>query len=121
MTLTLVSLSTSSSKLEAGASIILTEWCLARTRTTMGFSNCMSARLGANNVARYDGVTGQPIGNYIPAGSGGLSIPFGLTFGRRATFFTLRAEEQIKFSSTMLRRERAWEWLQVRELHTHVW
>lgn len=34
----------------------------------------------SQNVVRYDGATGQPLGTFVTAGSGGLSWPEGLTF-----------------------------------------
>jgi hypothetical protein len=36
---------------------------------------------GTNNVLRYDGTTGQFLGVFVPAGSGGLNQPEGLEFG----------------------------------------
>jgi hypothetical protein len=36
---------------------------------------------GTNNVLRYDGSTGAFLGAFVPAGSGGLSLPEGLAFG----------------------------------------
>ncbi|MFO0809261.1 MAG: Calx-beta domain-containing protein [Gemmataceae bacterium] len=39
-----------------------------------------------NSVLRYDGATGQPLGTYIAAGSGGLSGPTGLTFDSTNTY-----------------------------------
>ena len=38
------------------------------------------------NVVRYDGVTGAPLGSYVTSGSGGLSLPEGLTFDPSGTF-----------------------------------
>ncbi len=35
----------------------------------------------SDNVARFDGATGQPIGTYVPSGSGGLTDAFALAFG----------------------------------------
>ena len=36
---------------------------------------------GTNQVLRYDGQTGAFIDTFVPAGSGGLSVPYGLVFG----------------------------------------
>ena len=36
---------------------------------------------GTNQVLRYDGQTGAFIDAFVPAGSGGLSVPFGVVFG----------------------------------------
>ncbi|MFO0842678.1 MAG: NHL repeat-containing protein [Gemmataceae bacterium] len=40
----------------------------------------------SNNVVRYDGATGQPLGIFITPGSGGLSVPEGLTFDPAGNF-----------------------------------
>ena len=37
--------------------------------------------INSNNVLRYDGQTGEFKGEYIPAGSGGLSAPRDIVFG----------------------------------------
>jgi hypothetical protein len=40
----------------------------------------------SNNVVRYDGVTGQPLGAFITAGSGGLTTPQGICFDPSQTY-----------------------------------
>jgi WD40 repeat protein len=40
----------------------------------------VSSRL-TDNVLRYDGVTGDFLGEFVTAGSGGLDVPFGMDFG----------------------------------------
>jgi streptogramin lyase len=43
--------------------------------------NLYVASDGTNNVLRYDGTTGEFLGVFVPAGSGGLNQPEGLVFG----------------------------------------
>jgi DNA-binding beta-propeller fold protein YncE len=40
----------------------------------------------SNTVARYDGVTGQPLGTFVTAGSGGLTTPQGICFDSSQTY-----------------------------------
>src|ERR671932_747171 len=40
-----------------------------------------------NNVLRFDGNTGNYLGEFIPPGSGGLSRPYGLAFGPDGNFY----------------------------------
>jgi hypothetical protein len=50
----------------------------------------------SNNVVRYDGATGQPLGTYITAGSGGLTSPLSLAFGPdNAVYVTNTGANQI--------------------------
>jgi DNA-binding beta-propeller fold protein YncE len=54
----------------------------------------------SNNVVRYDGATGQPLGTYITPGSGGLSFPLTLAFGPDALYVTSPGTNQIlKYNS----------------------
>ena len=43
--------------------------------------NLYVASPGANTVMRFNGQTGQPMGDFVASGSGGLSTPWGLAFG----------------------------------------
>ncbi len=49
----------------------------------------------SHSVVRYDGATGAPLGNYIPAGSGGLSFPFSLALRNNELFVTSAGTDQI--------------------------
>jgi DNA-binding beta-propeller fold protein YncE len=40
----------------------------------------------SNSVVRYDGVTGQPLGTFVTAGSGGLTTPAGICFDPSQTY-----------------------------------
>jgi DNA-binding beta-propeller fold protein YncE len=40
----------------------------------------------SNSVVRYDGVTGQPLGTFVTAGSGGLTTPAGMCFDPSQTY-----------------------------------
>ncbi len=44
---------------------------------------------GADAVVRFDGITGRRIGVFVPAGSGGLLRPYGLTFGPNGNLFVV--------------------------------
>ena len=57
----------------------------------------------SSNVVRYDGATGQPLGNFIATGSGGLNTPEGLTFDPSGTYLyvTSSGSNQIlKYAAT---------------------
>ena len=43
--------------------------------------NLYVTSFGTNQVLRYNGTTGALLGTFVAAGSGGLSLPRGLTFG----------------------------------------
>jgi streptogramin lyase len=45
------------------------------------YADLFASNQGANNILRYDETTGDFLGEFIPAGSGGLGIPDGLLFG----------------------------------------
>jgi streptogramin lyase len=56
------------------------------------FVPCASADLfvisqGTNSVLRYNEVTGEFIGVFVPSGSGGLQVPRGLLFGRDGNLY----------------------------------
>jgi hypothetical protein len=43
--------------------------------------NAQGAATVSGEILRYNGKTGAFLGTYVPSGSGGLDIPFGMTFG----------------------------------------
>ena len=45
------------------------------------YADLFVSNQGANNILRYDERTGEFLGEFIPAGSGGLGTPDGLIFG----------------------------------------
>src|SRR5207249_4863040 len=42
---------------------------------------------GSGAVLRYDGSTGAFLNEFVPSGSGGLTVPFGLRFGANGDLF----------------------------------
>ncbi len=53
------------------------------------FVACGQAGDGNYAVVRFDGVTGRRLGVFVPAESGGLERPFGLTFGPNGNLFVV--------------------------------
>lgn len=49
----------------------------------------------SNNIIRYDGVTGLPLGNFVTAGSGGLSFPFAMALHNDELFVTSAGTNEI--------------------------
>ena len=49
----------------------------------------------SHSVVRYDGATGSPLGNYVSAGSGGLSFPFSLAFRAGDLYVTSAGTNEI--------------------------
>ena len=49
----------------------------------------------SDNVVRYDGATGQPLGNYVDTGSGGLNVAFSLATCGDELFVTSGGTNQI--------------------------
>jgi gluconolactonase len=49
--------------------------------------NLYVANGNSNSVARFHGVTGTFLGNFVAAGSGGLSLPIGLGFGPNGALY----------------------------------
>lgn len=53
------------------------------------------ANRGAGNVLAFDATTGAPLGVLVPAGSGGLGQPFGLTIGPSGELFVTSEPPQV--------------------------
>jgi streptogramin lyase len=49
--------------------------------TSAAYADLFTSCQGPNNILRYDERTGEFLGEFIPAGSGGLGTPDGLIFG----------------------------------------
>ncbi len=64
------------------------------TRHPDGSSILVSSR-DTNNVVRYNGTTGALLGVFVAVGSGGLSAPFGLTFGPNGNLFVTSATNEV--------------------------
>ena len=56
----------------------------------------------SHSVVRYDGATGESLGNYITPGSGGLSYPFAMVERGNELFVTSAGTNQIlKYNVTL--------------------
>ncbi|MDV6029899.1 MAG: hypothetical protein F9B45_07285 [Phycisphaera sp. RhM] len=53
----------------------------------------------SDNVVRYDGATGTPLGTYIAPGSGGLLSPFSLAFRNDELFVTSGTNQILKYDA----------------------
>jgi hypothetical protein len=53
----------------------------------LAYADLFASNQGANNILRYHERTGDFLGEFIPAGSGGLGIPDGLLFGPEGNLY----------------------------------
>src|SRR5262249_35749392 len=56
--------------------------------------NAQGAATVSGEILRYDGKTGAFLGTYVPSGSGGLDLPFGMTFGADGNLYVASSRGQ---------------------------